>query len=230
MSEEEAIGQFFSRAWGVYEKVVAADYLSHRLLYAGLRKFLESRPAMRFLELGCGDARASLELLRGLPVESYLGIDSSLGALDLARQRVEHSGWAFQVGDVRELPEIGGDWTVALASFCLHHLSPAEKARTLSQVRTSLGPSGVFLLVDLFREEGEEREHYLDRRRAWMRAEWKALTSEELELVMEHEQSADFPETVSEYTRWALTEAGFRSVQENLAAPDGMHRWLTFHR
>ncbi len=224
---EEAIGQFFTRAWAVYEKVVAADYLSHRQLYAGLRTYLENQAPMRFLELGCGDARASVELLRGLEVEAYLGIDSSLGVLDLARKRVQ-PGWAFEVGDVRELPAVGNHWTVALASFCLHHLSSSEKRRTLSQVSTALGTEGIFLLVDIFREEGESRHQYLERRRAWMRAEWTALSSEELDLVMEHEQAADFPETVSDYTRWALGETSFRSVEENLIASDGMHRWLTF--
>lgn len=222
--QEEAIGQFFSRAWGVYEKVVAADYLSHRLLHQGLREFLQGQPSIRCLELGCGDARASQDLLRDLPVDAFLGIDSSQGALDLARTRIQRSNWKFLEGDVRELPVIDSDWTVALASFCLHHLSAAEKRRTLAQI-AALSP--IFLLVDVFREEGESRADYLDRRRAWMRAEWTALTSDELALVMEHEQAADFPETVADYQQWAM-DAGFASVQESLAAPDGMHRWLTF--
>lgn len=223
---EEAIGQFFSRAWGVYEKVVAADYLSHRLLHRGLREFLQAQPSIRCLELGCGDARASQELLRDLPVDAFLGIDSSQGALDLARSRIQQSTWKFLEGDVRELPAIESDWTVALASFCLHHLSATEKRRTLAQI-ARLSP--LFLLVDLFREEGQSRADYLEGRRAWMRAEWTALSPEELALVMEHEQAADFPETVADYRQWAA-DAGFTSVQENLAAADGMHRWLTFSR
>jgi len=224
---EEAIGRFFSRAWGVYEKVVAADYLSHRLLYQGLRQFLQGQSPIRLLELGCGDARASQELLRDLPVEAYLGIDTSQGALELARARVEADCWKFVEGDVRELPPVGSDWSVTLASFCLHHLSADEKRRTLAQI-AEVTP--VFLLVDLFREEGESREQYLERRRAWMRAQWTALSSEELALVMEHEAAADFPETVSDYRQWALRETRFRSVEQSLAAPDGMHRWITFRR
>ena len=219
---EEAIGQFFSRAWGVYEKVVAADYLSHRLLFQGLRRYLQSQGALRLLELGCGDARASQELLRDLPVSAYLGIDTSQGALELARAQAPQ--WQFLEGDVRQLPAVASDWTISLASFCLHHLSAAEKQRTLAQIRKA---SPVFLLVDLFRQEGQSREQYLERRRAWMRSEWTALTSEELALVMEHEQAADFPETVSDYRQWGL-EAGFNEVEENASAADGMHRFLTF--
>jgi len=222
---EEAIGQFFSRAWGVYEKVVAADYLSHSLIYSGLREFLQDRREIRFLELGCGDARSSSELLRKLPVQAYLGIDTSLGALEKARLRRQEESWKFLVGDARQLPEVGADWTVALASFCLHHLSAAEKRRTLAQLRSRLAPSAVFLLVDLFREEAESRDDYLERRRAWMRAEWTALSDEELQLVMDHEQSADFPETVSDYQQWAR-EAGFQSARQSLVASQGMSRCL----
>lgn len=227
--QEESVGQFFSSAWQVYEKVVAGDYLSHRLLYQGINDFLDTYDEpIRFLELGCGDARLSLDLLRDRRVEAYLGIDSSIHALELARRRSagRPGHWRLLQGDVRHMPEVGQDWNVALASFCLHHLSSQEKRRTLASVRAALRAPAVFLLIDVFRQEGQDREAYLQRRRTVQRESWKALDDQEIELVIQHESAADFPETVSDYRKWAL-EAGFTSAQDTLAAPDGTHRWLS---
>jgi len=227
----EPIGQFFSDSWAVYEKVVEGDYLSHRGLYEGLEGFLRSRPGpTRLLELGCGDCRLSAPLLRAAGVTDYLGFDSSGVALQLARERLgpETERWRLRQGDVRScLGELDESWDVVLASFCLHHLSGAEKRAVLRYIRRLLPEGGAFLLVDVFLAEGESREDYLLRRHAGMRREWSQLTGPELEVITRHECQSDFPETVSDYRSWAQ-EAGFREAALSLAMDQGMHSWMTF--
>jgi len=226
----EPVGQFFSDSWAVYEKVVEGDYLSHRSLYQGVTDFLRSRTGpLRLLELGCGDARFSLQLLQALQVEDYLGLDSSGMALDMARRRLSgyHGRWGLVQGDVRvSLEAVEGEWTVVLASFCLHHLLPAEKRSILSGIRRVLGSPGAFLLIDVFLQEGESRQAYLARRHAAMRKEWSGLSGPEIDIITEHETESDFPETVSDYQQWAQ-QAGFASASLSLAADNGMHSWMT---
>lgn len=226
----EPVGQFFSDSWAVYEKVVDGDYLSHRSLYQGLTDFLRSRSGpLRVLELGCGDARFSLQLLQSVEVEEYLGLDSSGLALEMARSRLAgYPGrWNLVQGDVRvSLEAVAGEWNVVLASFCLHHLSPGEKRSILQGIRRVLSAPGVFLLIDVFLQEGEGRQAYLSRRHAAMRGEWSGLSGSEIDTITGHENESDFPETVSDYQRWA-TEAGFASASLSLAADHGMHSWMT---
>lgn len=227
----EAVGQFFSDAWAVYEKVLDGDYLSHRALYQGLTDFLRSRPApTRLLELGCGDARLSLELLRALPGSQYLGFDSSPVALQLAGQRLaSHSGgWQLVQGDVRTcLDSVQESWDCVLASYCLHHLSRAEKQAVLRDIRRILPTGGTFLLVDVFLEQGESRQAYLTRRHAMMRQQWSGLTGPELDVITQHECESDFPDSVGDYQCWA-EEAGFAAATLSLARDGGMHSWMTF--
>lgn len=227
----DPIGQFFSESWAVYEKVMEADYLSHRGLYDGLAGFFHSRPGkLRLLELGCGDCRLSAELLWTAGVAEYLGFDSSGLALGLARGRLGSRGehWRLRQGDVRScLSEVDESWDLVLASFCLHHLTATEKRSVLRELRRIVPVGGAFLLVDVFLAEGESREDYLLRRHAAMRRHWNRLSPAELDLITQHECESDFPETVSDYQRWAR-ESGFQGATLSLALDEGMHSWMTF--
>ena len=82
--EESALAVF--QKWQLYRKVVDNNYLFHREAYARLHQILVdegSRP-FRFLDIACGDARATAGALKGTRVAHYHGIDLSHAALDLA--------------------------------------------------------------------------------------------------------------------------------------------------
>jgi len=52
----------------------------------------ETVQPFRFLDIACGDARATVETLKGTRVANYYGIDLSSAALNLARKALESLG------------------------------------------------------------------------------------------------------------------------------------------
>ena len=69
-TEDSAIPQgmrLFDKDWQTYSKVVALNYMFHREVYAELRQFLlaEAPRSFSFLDLACGDARATASALKG---------------------------------------------------------------------------------------------------------------------------------------------------------------------
>src|ERR1051326_7667459 len=83
---DETAMALFRQAWGTYRKVVDNNYMFHREVYDLLRLILDEEAVdpFRFLDIACGDARATVGALKGLPVAYYYGIDLSRPALDLA--------------------------------------------------------------------------------------------------------------------------------------------------
>src|SRR4051794_20041477 len=74
----------FQQQWQAYRKVVDNNYMFHREVYGLLHRILEDEAAkpIRFLDIACGDARATVGALKGLPVAHYHGIDLSGPALE----------------------------------------------------------------------------------------------------------------------------------------------------
>src|SRR5215471_13163797 len=88
---DEAALALFEQQWQLYRKVVDNNLLFHHEAYARLHRILidEAFESFRFLDIACGDARATVEALRGTRVAHYHGIDLSQPALDLASEALE---------------------------------------------------------------------------------------------------------------------------------------------
>jgi SAM-dependent methyltransferase len=84
----------FQQQWQLYRKFVDNNYFYHREVYGQLHRVLveEAVQPFRFLDIACGDARASVDALRGTPVAHYHGIDLSQAALELASKALEPLG------------------------------------------------------------------------------------------------------------------------------------------
>jgi SAM-dependent methyltransferase len=78
----------FQHQWQLYRKFVHNNYFYHREVYGQLHRILvnEAVQPFRFLDIACGDARATVETLDGTPVAHYYGIDLSSAALELGEQ------------------------------------------------------------------------------------------------------------------------------------------------
>jgi SAM-dependent methyltransferase len=97
---------------------------------------------------------------------------------------------------------------VIFSGFALHHLSPTEKRRFLMAVKKRLTPEGEFILVDVFRDLGQQLPDYLDAYCEKMAHEWKTLTKEEMDYAITHVREFDTPDTLKTIEMLA-SEAGF---------------------
>ncbi len=87
--DEQAL-LIFQKQWQTYQRLLDLDYLSHKEVLGILRSILltECKQPFSFLDLACGDAFGITDMLSGTQIASYLGIDLSAPALELAAKRL----------------------------------------------------------------------------------------------------------------------------------------------
>jgi hypothetical protein len=104
-------------------------------------------------------------------------------------------------------------------------LSIGEKERLFRALSALLPKGGIFLMVDVVREEGMTPEEHVDSYTGMMRTQWHGIPEESLEEGCSHVLAYDFPATVSELRKASL-EAGFVRMEELLRK--GPHRIFVF--
>ncbi len=167
------------------------------------------------LDLGCGDAWLIERVFRDRLVSRFIGIDLSEPALDKADDRLKPLGWDVELlhGNYEEvLPALeSNSINFLLASYSMHHFSDSEtKQRILNECRRILTEEGVMVLVDIYCREKESREDYMLRFDDFAKREYTVLEPDDFEIVMEHINGYDFPESLSMLGSMA-ERAGFRS-------------------
>ncbi|MEH2013376.1 class I SAM-dependent methyltransferase [Nostoc sp.] len=196
--------EFFNEQWKLYQKIVDNNYMGHHEIYSILRELLLGyfQQPFRMLDLGCGDASFTAQALLNSTITSYQGIDLSIPALEIAKDNMTkiQCDTTFTQGDFSQLvPELmlsqHNSFDIILSSFALHHLSLEQKDCIIGQMKNLLTSNGVFILIDVVRKEGEERETYLRRYLEDVQKYWCLLTPQEYLMVANHISSSDFPET-----------------------------------
>jgi SAM-dependent methyltransferase len=111
----------------------AAKLYCLRLLEDAIR---DADDAFRIVDLGCGDGRNFVELLRRHPHVQYFGVDPSRRAIDRAKELLPHAEVVQMAGyEARFEP------ADAVVSFsALEHV--VDRARYLQAVHANLAPSG----------------------------------------------------------------------------------------
>jgi SAM-dependent methyltransferase len=126
--------QEFFDLWDIYQKVVAADYMFHREIGAGVRRELHAQIAgqpFSFLDLGCGDAATLVPVVKGLALKRYKGVDLSEPALALATKNLATLPCPVELnhGDISTaLTEDTASYDVIYSSYALHRPPTHEKA------------------------------------------------------------------------------------------------------
>jgi SAM-dependent methyltransferase len=230
MLEEPSLA-LFQRQWELYRKVVDNNYLFLREAYARLHRILvdEAVQPFRFLDIACGDARATVDALKGTRVAHYHGIDLCQAALDLAASALTTLGCPVML-DQLDFVEALRDWSqpvdVAWIGLSLHHLNAPAKLTLMREIRSIVGGHGLFLIYEDASSDCEDRDAW---HRRWDRQKpfWTALTPGEWDAVATHVHTADFPETTS---RWHSLgcEAGFTQVRQLFVAPSNLLRMYCF--
>ncbi|MDP9283967.1 MAG: class I SAM-dependent methyltransferase [Actinomycetota bacterium] len=135
------------------------------------------------LELGVGTGRIAVPIaVAGVPV---VGVDTSEGMLEVARERAELAGAAELVdlrhGDMRDPPVDGVFPLVAIPFRSLLHMeSQADRRTALRAVRERLVPGGRFVF-DVFTPAADDiadtHGRWLEREPGiWERADWNEET------------------------------------------------------
>ncbi|MBW4672556.1 MAG: class I SAM-dependent methyltransferase [Desmonostoc geniculatum HA4340-LM1] len=196
--------EFFNDQWKVYQKILDNNYMGHHEIYSILEEFLLGyfQQPFRMLDLGCGDASFTAQVLLNTTISSYQGIDLSIPALEVAKDNMVkiQCETTFTQGDFSQLvPELmltqQKSFDAILISFALHHLSLEQKDLIIGQMKNLLTSRGVLILIDVFRQQAEDRKTYLKRYLEWVRKDWSLLSPQEYFMVENHISTSDFPET-----------------------------------
>ncbi len=215
LHDAESVRTFFN-GWSLYRRIVDHDYLCHRSAREALASWLDEldRP-FTFLDLGCGDASFSAEILNGRPLASYTGMDISPVALDLARENTRAIAAPISLIADDFLTGTGslpGSYDVIYIGLSLHHLSRAEKEFFFGELRSRTAPGGSLLIYDPILSPGEVRDVFMGRWVDHARWTWKDLTVAELDGAVEHVTTSDFPEEIGTLNRMAVN-TGFQPAE-----------------
>lgn len=217
--------------WRAYQKLVLNDYMGHAQFFSCLLSEIRARfrEPITILDLGCGDASPIQPLLQNLPIRRYCGLDQSETALAFADARLAASGISYHLlaGDILESAgQITGPFDLIIASFSLHHLQdPASKQKVLNAGRGILNPGGLFVVIDVFLDEGETRDEYLDRFEQQARNDYHALNDTEMTTLITHVRGCDFPESTATY-RALSRQAGFSQARQLLKDDASLHQMI----
>ena len=93
------------------------------------------------------------------------------------------------------------------SAFAIHHLSDSQKIQFLRGARQRIEVDGLLLWVDVFQDEDDSRETYLDRYIDRVR-HWPALDTQQIKAIVEHMHDCDWPaqrgtiETIAAQEGW----------------------------
>lgn len=93
------------------------------------------------LDFGCGTGSSAPLMYELLGIESYVGVDTSVKSLDVARAAHGAHGARFLL--TREY-EPRGELDVAYCNGVFHHIPPAGRAAAVEYVLRALRPGGLF--------------------------------------------------------------------------------------
>ncbi len=225
------VRDYFAR-WDAYRAAVSNDYIHHREAFAAMRSALVERGTIgSLLDLGCGDAAPVPDLVRGLGMTSYTGVDVTPEALDLARTTLAplRADIDLVEGDFTvALPALPDRADVILCSLAMHHLPSRDQPGFFRAARQALAPAGLLLLYEPSCRPGEPRESYVDRQSAYFSHAFTRMTTEQVDLLNRHVADADFPSSPGDYAGMAI-DAGFTGVAQLFRDPQEFWVALALH-
>ncbi len=113
-------------------------------------------PGAGALDVGCGTGRDTIFLAQcGFRA---IGVDSSVEALKIARQRSEATALAvdWRLGDARDLPVEDGAVDLVNDRGCFHTIEPEDRELFAREIDRVLAPGGLVLLRGAARDCEEE--------------------------------------------------------------------------
>lgn len=108
------------------------------------------RPGQQILDFGTGTASLAIRLKQRHPLPEVVGVDVDPEALAIAQQKVEKAGVYLELAQYNgeTLPYPDATFDRIVTCLVLHHLDPAQKRRSLRELRRVLKPSGSLHVAD----------------------------------------------------------------------------------
>lgn len=122
------------------------DYF--RLMQKYVLRYIERKPGVHFLDVGCGTGWAVCHLAESLQyLGEFYGIDLSIGMVEKASLKSEeHSNIHFIQANVEQIPIEDNFFDYVISTNSFHHYLDPSKA--LCEVRRILKPHGRILIMD----------------------------------------------------------------------------------
>jgi ubiquinone/menaquinone biosynthesis C-methylase UbiE len=111
------------------------------------------RGGHRVLDLGCGTGTLTVMVKQARPNAEVVGLDGDVNVLKIARAKADKAGVQLLLHQemAYEIPYRDGYFDRVLSSLVLHHLTAADKKRTLADVFRVLRAGGELHVVDFGR-------------------------------------------------------------------------------
>ncbi|MGH9186298.1 MAG: class I SAM-dependent methyltransferase [Acidimicrobiales bacterium] len=196
------------------ELVAEGSRVDEPLLAPFLSQLVRQLEPRRILDVGCGSGvylRAAAGAAPGLTGD---GIDLDVDAVALARRNLDTWGlserFAIHQADVRDLPpSLRDPYDLVLLFQSIYYFPVDERTALLTQLR-SLVPDGVVAVVSMVTDGHDPLGAHYD--------------------LLFRSTAGNYPVPAAAEVRAALTEAGFRRVDERRLAPRQPLRAFVAHR
>ena len=126
--------------WGMREETFKRDLITRAQI----------GPGHRVLDLGCGTATLTILVKQLHPESAVVGLDGDPEVLEIGGAKAAKAGVDITLdhGVAFQLPYPDDSFDRVLSSLVLHHLTRADKQRTLREVLRVLRPGGGLYVVD----------------------------------------------------------------------------------
>lgn len=151
ISREENLAMFntIARRYDLMNKVISLGQDSSWRKVAV--KVLAPKPRERFLDIGCGTADLSVDILKSVPDATVMGIDPSDAMLYVGKQKVVHQKLderiSLAIGDAVHLPFADGVFDGIILGFVIRNVTQRNMA--LAEMFRVLRSSGRLVILEL---------------------------------------------------------------------------------
>jgi len=104
-------------------------------------------------------------------------------------------------------------YDLVFTSISVHHLQDSNKEQIVNEVRRILRPNGAFMLIDIFLQEDEDRDNFVQEFAVHIRGDWVKLNAEQTDSLVNHTFNFDFPVKLTMYEHWAKQNSSYQDVK-----------------
>jgi ubiquinone/menaquinone biosynthesis C-methylase UbiE len=112
---------------------------------------------------------------------------------------------------VKKMPPASYD--LVFSSLAIHHLQDTDKEQLVHEIFRVLKANGALLVVDIFLNEEEDRPNFVREHGYHIRQDWVKLSSEQIESIIHHVSTFDFPAKLSAYKHWASANPHYKDMK-----------------